>query len=475
MTAFFVVAAYIVITTGVGWYLSNRAKSSNDTKSFFLAKKNLGPILICFLMFGEMVAGSSTVGSATTAFNSGLSSVWTNWGQALGVLVFVFTVSKFYRVASHNGAYSVPEAFEFRFDHRTRLVVMVIVMVVYGIMFAMQPRAAAAVLAPMINVDITVMSWVMACIFIIQALVGLRGIAGMNIVHASVLYAGVGIVAFLAFHEVGGLAPISQTLPEHFLRVDYPNVQSMIGTAVGSMFGFILSSTLVANVYGAKSKKAANTGVSVAAVLVIIFALFPAFVGVAGRYLMPDAAPGTILYSVAGRYGDVVGGIASMAIIAAVFSTGPAFLLTLSTTLTRDFYVALIKPDADDKAQLRFSKLAIVGIGLVATFLGLNATSILSQVSGAFQIRSVAGVVLIISVYWKKVDKRAAFWSILVGGIVAAVWHFSGQPFGIVPFWPGNIVGVAILLILTLTNGYSESPDYTAYREHMEAIPPEEL
>ena len=463
MTAFFVVAAYIVITTGVGWYLSNRAKSSNDTKSFFLAKKNLGPILICFLMFGEMVAGSSTVGSATTAFNSGLSSVWTNWGQALGVLVFVFTVSKFYRVASHNGAYSVPEAFEFRFDHRTRLVVMVIVMVVYGIMFAMQPRAAAAVLAPMINVDITVMSWVMACIFIIQALVGLG------------LYAGVGIVAFLAFHEVGGLAPISQTLPEHFLRVDYPNVQSMIGTAVGSMFGFILSSTLVANVYGAKSKKAANTGVSVAAVLVIIFALFPAFVGVAGRYLMPDAAPGTILYSVAGRYGDVVGGIASMAIIAAVFSTGPAFLLTLSTTLTRDFYVALIKPDADDKAQLRFSKLAIVGIGLVATFLGLNATSILSQVSGAFQIRSVAGVVLIISVYWKKVDKRAAFWSILVGGIVAAVWHFSGQPFGIVPFWPGNIVGVAILLILTLTNGYSESPDYTAYREHMEAIPPEEL
>lgn len=475
MTAFIVVMAYIVITTLVGWSLSNKGKNSDDTKSFFLAKKNLGPVLICFLMFGEMVAGSSTVGSATTAFGSGLSSVWTNWGQALGVIVFVFTVSKFYRVASHNGAFSVPEAFEFRFDHRTRMVVMVIVMVVYGIMFAMQPRAAAAVLAPMIHVDVTLMAWVMGGIFILQALVGLRGIAGMNIVHATVLYVGVGLVAALAFCEVGDLEALRRALPAHYLRVDYPNVQSMIGTAVGSMFGFILSSTLVANVYGAKSKKAANYGVTTAAVLVVVFALFPAFIGVAGQYLTPDAAAGTILYSIADRYGQVVGGIASMAIIAAVFSTGPAFLLTLSTTLTRDFYVALIKPTATDKEQLRFSKLAILGIGIVAIFLGLNATSILSQVSGAFQIRSVAGVVLIISVYWKKVDKRAAFWAILVGGFVAAVWHFSGNPLGLVPFWPGNLVGVALLLILTLTNGYTVSPDYAAYQQHRDAIPPEEL
>ena len=215
MTAFIVVMAYIVITTLVGWSLSNKGKNSDDTKSFFLAKKNLGPVLICFLMFGEMVAGSSTVGSATTAFGSGLSSVWTNWGQALGVIVFVFTVSKFYRVASHNGAFSVPEAFEFRFDHRTRMVVMVIVMVVYGIMFAMQPRAAAAVLAPMIRVDVTLMAWVMGGIFILQALVGLRGIAGMNIVHATVLYVGVGLVAALAFCEVGDLEALRALLVQN--------------------------------------------------------------------------------------------------------------------------------------------------------------------------------------------------------------------------------------------------------------------
>ena len=164
-----------------------------------------------------------------------------------------------------------------------------------------------------------------------------------------------------------------------------------------------------------------------------------------------------------------------MAIIAAVFSTAPAFLLTISTTLTRDLYVALINKDATDKQQLRFSKIALVVFGLIATFLGIYARSILSQVNGAFQIRAVAGMVLIIGAYWKKVDKKSAFWAMLVGGLVAAVWHFAGQPFGIVPFWPGCGTGLIVLVVLTLCNGNKVSDDYALYKSRMDAVPAEEL
>ncbi|NCC68849.1 MAG: sodium:solute symporter family protein, partial [Clostridia bacterium] len=292
----------------------------------------------------------------------------------------------------------------------------------------------------------------------------------MNIVHASCLYGGSLLVAVLAYLKVGSLSVVTETLGSSFLSLSQPTLQSVVGTAVGSMFDFILSSTLVANVYSARSKKAANTGVLVAAFLVIIFAMLPAFIGVAGKILTPEAEAGTIFYTVADQFGNLVGGLASMAIIAAVFSTAPALLLTLSTTLTRDFYVTLVNKNATGQQQLRFSKLAIIGIGIIATFFGMKATSILGQIAGAFQIRSVAGLVLIICCYWKKADKRAAFWAILCGGIVAAVWHFAGQPFGIVPFWPGNAVGLIILVGLTLTNGYKVSPDYAVYKEHMDAI-----
>lgn len=476
MAELIMVIGYIVLTTAVGWILSTRAKSRNDINSFFVGKKELGAVLVCFTMFGEMIAGSSTVGSAQTAFGLGLSSAWTNWGQSLGVFVFVFTVSKLYRVAGHYGAYSVPEAFEFRFNSKKcRMVVMVIVLVVYGILFAMQPKAAANIIAPMINVDVTVMTWIMGIIFVLQALVGLKGIAAMNVVHSLILYIGCVVVGVLAWNHVGSLDIVRNTLGGEFLSVTQPSVSTVIGNAAGGLFAFILSTSLVANVYSAKSKKAANAGVLAAAILVIIFAFFPALIGMFGKVMYPDGDAGTIFYAVADTFGPAIGALASMAIIAAVFSTAPAFLLTLSTTLTRDFYLTLVKKNATDRQQLNFSKLAIVGIGVVATFLGIYASNILTQVNGAFQIRAVAGLVLIIGAYWKKVDRNSAFWSMLIGGIVAAVWHFAGQPFGIVPFWPGCGVGLVLLIVLTLCNGQKISDDYARYKSLMDAVPADKL
>ena len=223
MAELIMVIGYIVVTTLVGWVLSTRAKARNDINSFFVGKKELGAVLVCFTMFGEMIAGSSTVGSAQTAFSLGLSSAWTNWGQALGVFVFVFTVSKLYRVAGHYGAYSVPEAFEFRFDSKKcRMVVMVIVLVVYGILFAMQPKAAANIIAPMIGVDVTIMTWIMGIIFVIQALVGLKGIAAMNVVHSAILYIGCVVVGVLAWNHVGSLDIVRETLGGEFLTLPSP-------------------------------------------------------------------------------------------------------------------------------------------------------------------------------------------------------------------------------------------------------------
>ena len=234
MLELILVIGYIIVTTAIGWILSTRAKARNDINSFFVGKKELSAVLVCFIMFGEMIAGSSTVGSAQTAFSLGLSSAWTNWGQSLGVFVFVLTVSKLYRVAGYHGAYSVPEAFEFRFDsRRCRMVVMVIVLVVYGILFAMQPKAAANILAPMINVDVTVMTWVMGIIFVIQALVGLKGIAAMNVVHSSILYIGCVVVGILAWNHVGSLDLVRETLGGSYLSVTQPSVSSVIGNAAG--------------------------------------------------------------------------------------------------------------------------------------------------------------------------------------------------------------------------------------------------
>lgn len=112
MVEFILVLGYIALTTFLGWFLTSRAKARNDINSFFVGKKELSWFLVMFVMFGECIAGASSIGAAQTSYGIGLSSVWTNWGQCLGIIVFVLTVSKLYRTAGYYGSFSVPEAYQ---------------------------------------------------------------------------------------------------------------------------------------------------------------------------------------------------------------------------------------------------------------------------------------------------------------------------------------------------------------------------
>ena len=87
----------------------------------------------------------------------------------------------------------------------------------------------------------------------------------------------------------------------------------------------------------------------------------------------------------------------------------------------------------------------------------------------------MAGLILVMGALWKKVDEKSAFWSMLVGGIVAAGWFIAGNPFGIVPFWPGCGVALVMCVVMTLTNGFTVSPDFAHYKELQDQVPAEML
>jgi SSS family solute:Na+ symporter len=84
---------------------------------------------------------------------------------------------------------------------------------------------------------------------------------------------------------------------------------------------------------------------------------------------------------------------------------------------------------------------------------------------GAFQIRSVVGIVLVAALFWPRVTGNAAFYSMLVGGIVAAAWHFLGNPLGLQPLWPAAAACLAILVPTTLATGGRMSDGYRMYAE----------
>lgn len=467
------VVAYLVITMAISFYF---VKRNQDSKAFSVASGGLGLPAVVALLFSEMIAGSGTIGNATTGFTTGFSSVWANWGMCLGCIFFVVFVGRFYKaMGTRYGVMSVPEAYEKMFDFRCRMVLLVVIVLVYGILYSTQAKAAAAILAPLLGVDATLMTVIVAALFVLVTVVGgMKGIAAMNLLHSFVMYFGVFIIAFLALRLVGGADVLVQTLPSTYFSFGQPDWATTIASAIGTAFSYLAAATTVSAVFTSKNMRTANRGCLIAGLLIVPFALGPSLIGMCGKVLMPDADAAGIIYTVAAELGPVFSGVISMAILAAIWSTGPSLLLIVSTTVTRDFYHGVINKNATDRQQLNCTRLTALIIGIGASLLGMQASSILNSMLGAFQIRSVVGLVLVVALFWKRVNSRSAFWSMLFGGIVAAVWFFSGNPFGISAFWPAAAVTLIVLIPVSLTNKDPISQEHLRYKDALKYMQEEE-
>ena len=462
---------YMLLTMLVSLYFAKRA--SKNTNAFYTASRSMPMLVVSALLFSEIIAGSGTIGNAANAFTGGISNaVWANWGMAIGCFMVVFTVSKFYRaMAVRYGAMTIPEAYAVMFGQKVRILMMFIVALVYVILYSSQASAAATILGPLLGVDEVVMTWIITAFFIVVAITGgMFGISWMGVVHTAVMFLGLLFVALSAVHSVGGFQTVADSVPSNFFSVIGDNPMNTLASAVGTAISFLASSNVTSALFGAKSNKSANGGIFIAGLLVIPFALMPAITGICARIALPDIEPSGALFQMANSLSAVHSGILSMAIIAAIWSTAPTLLLIVSATMTKDLYINIIKPGATERQQMSFSYIVIIVAGILGTWIGQNGSSILDNMLGAFQIRSIVGIVLLAALAWPRVNGTSAFWAMLGGGAVAAVWFFMGNPFGLAPLWPGALVCLVILIPLTLANNEKMSEGYKKYLEGKEEL-----
>lgn len=471
MIQLIMIVGYIVFSSLISLYFIKRAKES--TSSFYTAGRSMPMIVVAALLFSEIIAGSGTIGNAQNAFNGGLSNaIWANWGMAIGCFLVVPTVSKFYRsMAAKHNAMTIPQCYALMFGEKVRVVMIFVVALVYLIFFSTQATAAATIISPLLGFDKAACTWVITAVFIFIAILGgMVGVSWIGVLHTFVMLCGMMIVALFSIKHVGGLDVLRAELPATYFNVIGGKPMNTIASALGTAISFLASSNVTVALFGSKDKKSANGGILIAGLMTLPFALMPAIIGICAKVSLPDISSGSALYSMANSLGPAFGGLVSMAIIAAIWSTAPSLLMVISGTFTKDFYRVLINPKASEKQQLHFSYAIIIIAGFLGTWLGMGATSILNQMLGAFQIRSVVGIVLLAALAWPRVNGKAAFWSMMGGGIVAAGWFFAGNPFDIAPLWPAVAVCLIILIPITLSSKEKISEGYRKYMAAQAAL-----
>lgn len=210
-----IIIAYFFLTLLVSFLCRRR---NTELQRLLVAPQQLGLVLTVPLIFSGLFGGSTITGTVASAFAGGVSSAWYLLGTAVGCLLFLLLVFRFYRavaVVKHSG--SIPDAFAYRFDERTRVLMVLVIVITNSIALSTIPLSTAAIISKITGLSSDAAGWLCCIVLIVMALLsGLKGVAAMNMIHTFFMFLGLVVMLVPSLRSAGGFAGLSAALPESY-------------------------------------------------------------------------------------------------------------------------------------------------------------------------------------------------------------------------------------------------------------------
>jgi SSS family solute:Na+ symporter len=496
MTTFdwLVLATYLAAIVVIGTWVGRFTKTTSD---FFFGGRRFSWWLIAISCMATLVGSYSFVSYAQSGFNFGFASMlpYTNEWFVLPIFLLGWLPIIFY-----NRITSIPEYFERRFDRRTRLVVLVLLLIYLEGYVGFNLFTMAKILEGLFGWNIVLAAVVMAVISGIYLHAGGQTSVVLTDLLQGLLLLGVGLgIVVLGVVVVGGPGAVWDALPtEH--RVPFaPFNDSARLNAVGDFWNdamvgtfafYLINQGVLMRFLSARSvREGRKAMLAIVIVLMPLLAIAVSGAGWVGRAL---AAQGRLdldagnseqaflavaaLVSRPGVFGLVVA-----AVIAALMSTLDTLLSAVSAIGVNDIW-RTVRPGRPDAYYLRAARLvailgAVVGVALVPVF-GLFDSMYQALSHFTSVVTPPLVVVIFLACVWPRFGSRAAFWTLVIGSaaivlslfvprVITPIAHgIPGPPDGQYSYIRG-LYGLlasgiaAVTLGLTLRPSSGTEPGYT--------------
>ena len=241
-----VLTVFFVCVITVGLFKSRKEKTSED---YFLAGRGLKWWLIGFSLIAANISAEQFVGMSGQAAKGsiGLAVASYEWIAAITlVVVAFFFLPKFLK----SGIFTIPEYLEYRFNHTSRLVMSLLMVIIYlGVTIPTVIFLGAKALSPLfaeelmgIPINITTLSWfvgILAGIYVAAG--GLKACAWADLIQGSALIIGGAVIMVLAFLALDD--------PSKFEGIDVAAVNTSLGVGDGAAFGEKFAALKEANMH----------------------------------------------------------------------------------------------------------------------------------------------------------------------------------------------------------------------------------
>ena len=431
----------IVVYIFIGIYAGRKVNTLED---YYVSGRNAPTLLIAGSLFASMLSTNGFMGDAAYAYGGNITTmILINVLCACG---YVFGALFFGRYIRRAKATTMPAYFGQRFNslriRRLAGITTIVALTAYLLAVLQATSILMQMLTGLGNIPCLLIS--LACIIIFTVYAGSEGVLLTNTVMFLLFIGATLIAGPFIFDAAGGLSNLIPNLatnpntPKGLLDF-HGNVGSgsvfdimLYGANIGIMW-FIavgVSPWQCGRNLMAKSEHVIFRSGTIAALLTVAFLSYLYLMAIAVIQLNPNMQQPeqVLIWAAFATMPKIVGVLLMTGIMAAGLSSASTFLSVISFSLASDVFTLSFP---SNKAQLRFSRYIMLGVGLFTTLLAcfnLSSIRIITWVSSTVIAASWA-YVSFASVWSKHITERGAYYAMLagfVGYFIPKVMHELG-------------------------------------------------
>lgn len=430
-----VIILYLGAFVVFGLYLNSKKGSASD---WAIGGSTLGVLMIAAGAAGTRIGGAGTYGVAGDVIAEGVGHMWYGFNSFAALfLVGLFFVIPYRRLK----VVSVGQVFNQRFgSYRCQWLTSLCVQAEYLVVNIIEPYIIGTIVSGFTGIPFPIGVLIGAFLIIsFTVFGGLKGTAYGNIIHCSVIIFGLLLVGVLAMNDMGGWGVVVERTSEQLAASGGDEVAWWSYTGIGftTIIAMFISATIhtpAASVYAnyassAKHEDALIPGFFLAGVIAAAMPLVAGFIGILTMAAYGSDSGLSSYLNIAQLAidgGEILGGIALAAILAAVISSGAPILLASSTMFVNDWIPA--SKNFTPEKKLRWYKVVAVIYGSIAALVAWlgNITSVLGLVLIGFALVVPPAVSVAFVLYWRRTSEKAAFYGMASGfGGGLLMWLFN--------------------------------------------------
>jgi len=476
----FSLALYFIAMIGIGLYAYK--KSTSDSAGYMLGGRSLSPSVTALSAGASDMSGWMLMGLPGAMYITGLSSIWIAIGLVIGAYFNYLIVAPRLRTYTEvaNDSITLPDFFENRFNdkrHLLRVVSSIVIILFFTLYTSSGIVAGGKLFESSFGLNYEAGLYVTAGVVVLYTMFGgFLAVSLTDFVQGCIMFIALVLVPFVVISDIGGLQVMHETI--NTLDAEKLNMFNGVSalaiiSAMAWGLGYFGQPHIIVRFMAIRSVKDLPVARRIGMTWMIVSicgAMATGFAGIAyvakTGTALNDPETIFILFSQV-LFHPLISGFLLAAILAAIMSTISSQLLVTSSSLTGDFYQAFLNKEATEKQLVFVGRLSVLLVAIVAIFLAYDRnSSILSLVSNAWAGFGAAfGPLVILSLYWKKMNKQGALAGMLTGAFTVLFWIYAPVTIGgeslssvMYEIVPGFILAsLAIVVVSKVTASPDES------------------